>query len=187
MKKLLTLSLLSFLLFFGCNQESEITSPVDNSPNSQLKLISLPIPSNGLAVESGHTVYKYINGQKGGNFYAEYGYQSYTGMIYQSSYLVFEPGAFYGYKNISKTFNTTGASMIFGPSMQFQGEVKYTYKVTGLDLSGVDPNTLDFVYIDANGNMIPVEYDHIAMAQSSGTLAVYGAKLPHFSRYGFVN
>jgi hypothetical protein len=187
MKKLLTLSLLSLLLFFGCNQESEITSPVTNSSNSQLKLINLPAPSSSLTVESGHTVYKYINGYKGGNFYAEYGYQGNAGMIYQMSYLVFEPGSFYSYKNISKTFSTTGAAMVFGPSMQFQAEVKFTYKVTGLDLSGVNPNTLDFVYIDAIGNMYPVEYDNIAMDLNSGTLAVYGAKLPHFSRYGFVN
>jgi hypothetical protein len=187
MKYLFTIALFSVLIPLGCNQESEIILPDDPGSNHQLKLISLPLPSSGLTIESGHTVYKYINGYKGGNFYAEYSYQSNSGMIYQASYLVFEPGAFYSYENISKTFSTTGASMVFGPLMQFQGEVKFTYKVTGLDLSGLNPKTLDFVYIDATGNMYAIEYDNIAIDLNSGTLAVYGAELPHFSRYGFVN
>ena len=186
MKKLLTLSLLSFLLFFGCNQEAEITSPEDSGQYQQYKLISLPLPTSGAHIES-QTQTKLINGQKGGSFSADFVYQSSTGKVYQTSYLTFEANAFYGLKTISKTFSTTGASMVFGPPMQFQAEVKLSYKVSGLDLSGVNPNTLDFVYVDASGNMYGVEYDSIAMDLNSGTLAVYGAELPHFSRYGFVN
>ena len=187
MKYLFSLTVFSVLILVGCNYESDITEPEYPEPQQQLNLISLPLPSSGLAVESGHTEYKYINGNYGGNFYAEYSYQSSQGMVYQYSYLAFEEGAFYGYKNISQTFSTTGASMVFGPSLQFQEEVEFTYKVTGLDLSGVNPTTLDFVYIDATGNMYAVEYDNIAIDLNSGTLAVYGAELPHFSRYGFVN
>ena len=88
---------------------------------------------------------------------------------------------------MSKTFSTTGAAMIFGPPMQFQEKVTYNYKVSGLDLTGVNPNTVDFVYIDASGNIYPVQHNGVAVNLSSGTLAVYGAELPHFSRYGFVN
>jgi hypothetical protein len=71
--------------------------------------------------------------------------------------------------------------------MQFQATVEYTYKITGLDLTGVNPNTLDFVYIDANGNMYTVDYDYVNMDVSTGMLMVKDAILPHFSRYGFVN
>ena len=85
------------------------------------------------------------------------------------------------------TFNTGGAAMEFGPPMQFQAVVEYTYKITGIDLTGVNPNTLDFVYIDANGNMYSVEYDYVQMDQTTGMLKVVNAVLPHFSRYGFVN
>jgi hypothetical protein len=186
MKKLLTFLIFSVLIFFGCNQESEVISPVDPGSNHQLKLISLPLPSSGLTVES-QTYTKVINGNYGGYFSGYYSYQSTNGMVYQKSYLEFDAGAFYGTKTISQTFNTGGAAMEFGPSMQFQAEVEFTYKVSGLDLTGVNPNTLDFVYIDASGNMYPVDYEDILMDQNSGTLAVYGAELPHFSRYGFVN
>ena len=186
MKNLLTLGLFSLLVFFGCNQESDITSPEDTGSYQQYELIKLPLPSSGAHIES-QTQTKVINGEEGGSFYAEFGYQSSTGMVYQISYLEFEKEAFSGTKTISKTFSTTGAAMVFGPPMQFEADVRYTYKVSGLNLTGVNPKTLDFVYIDASGNIYPVQYNSIAMDLNSGTLAVYGANLPHFSRYGFVN
>jgi len=188
MKKLLTLSLFSFLLFFGCNQESEITSPVNNSPNPQLKLISLPTPSGGLNIETDYTVYKQINGGAGGSFWASYRYKGGpNGTVYMNSGLNFPANSFSGVKYISQTFSSTGAAMVFGPPMTFNVPVYYSLKIGGLDLTGVNPETLDFVYIDANGNMYPCEYSAIAIDVASGTLAVYNAKLNHFSRYGFVN
>ncbi len=188
MKKLLTLSLLSFILFFGCNQETEITSPVNNSPNTQLKLIPLPAPSGGLNLETDYTAYKYINGVQGGSFWASYSYQGGpNGMVYMSSGLSFPANSFSGVKNISQTFSSTGAAMVFGPPMQFNTTVYYSLKIGGLDLTGVNPQTLDFVYIDANGNMYPCEYASIAIDIAAGVLAVYNAELNHFSRYGFVN
>jgi hypothetical protein len=186
MKKLLTFLLFSVLVFFGCNQESGITSPLDSGPEHQLKLILLPQPSSGLTVET-QTFYKEINGNIGGEFSEDYIYQSNSGPVGQSSTLNFSPGAFAGWKNISQTFNTGGAAMEFGPSMQFQATVKYSYTITGVDLSGVNQATLTFVYIDANGNMYPVNYESVDMDEATGMLQVVNAELPHFSRYGFVN
>jgi len=186
MNKLLTFLLFSALVFFGCNQESEITSPVDSGSEHQLKLIELPASSSGLSVET-QTYYKWISGDNGGEFQQWYSYQSNAGTISQFANLDFLPGAFSDWENISMTFNTGGAAMELGPQLQFQAVVEYTYIITGLDLSGVNPNTLDFVYIDANGNMYNVDYDYITMDTSSGMLKVVNAILPHFSRYGFVN
>jgi hypothetical protein len=186
MKKLLTFLLFSIFLFIACNQESEITSPVDGGSEHQLTLIQLPLPSGVLAVET-QTYYKDINGTYGGEFSADYSYQSSSGTVSQYSILDFDPGAFSGVKTISQTFNTGGAAMEFGPSMQFQATVKYTYTITGADLSGINAATLDFVYIDANGNMYPVNYESVSMDETTGMLQVINAELPHFSRYGFVN
>lgn len=186
MKKLLIFMLFSALAFFGCNQESEITSPLNTGPDTQLKLIALPLPSSGLTIET-QTYTQWIDGNNGGEFQKWYGYQSSTGWVIQFADLDFLPGAFSGGENISMTFNTGGAAMDFGPPMQFQAVVEYTYKITGVDLTGVNPNTLDFVYIDASGIMHNVEYDYVAMDVSTGMLKVVNAILPHFSRYGFVN
>ncbi len=188
MKNLLIFLLFSGLVFFGCNQDSEITSPV-NTPQERVlnkQLISLP-PSIGLGVET-QTYDQDIDGSNGGEFQKWYSYQNSSGgTIDQFADLDFFPGAFTGTKNISMTFNTGGAAMDFGPAMQFQVDVEYTYKITGLDLTGIDPNTLEFVYIDSNGNMYTVEYDYVEMDASIGMLKVKDAKLNHFSRYGFVN
>jgi len=188
MKKLLTLSLFSILLFFGCNQDSEVITPDNNSTNQQLKLISLPAPSGGLAVETLVTKYKEIDGDDGGQFETEFSYQGGpNGLVTVKSKLDFKEDAFEGIKNISQTLNTDFAAMTFGPSMQFNERVKVDLRIEGLDLSNVDPNTLDFVYIDSNGTTHFVDYDDLTMDVSKGRLDVDNAILPHFSRYGFVN
>jgi len=184
MKNLLSLSLATLLFFFGCDHDSDVTSPT----NPELKLISLPQSSSGLSVETLYTESMDINGRYGGEFTANFNYQGGPfGQVTIESELEFDSYSFQGTVEITQTLDSEFAALKFGPSMQFNKDVELDLIITGLDLIGVNPNTLDFVYIDANGNMIPVEYDHIAMDQNSGTLAVYGAKLPHFSRYGFVN
>jgi hypothetical protein len=183
MKHITSALLLTLLFFLGCDQITEINAPQERIINKHL--ISLP-KRIGLGVES-QTYYKYINGYYGGEFQQSYSYQSGSGTIYQFADLDFNSGVFSGTKNISMTFNTGGAAMEFGPSTQFQAEVEYTYKITGLDLTGVNPATLDFVYIDVNGNMYTVDYDYVTMDANTGMLKVVNAILPHFSRYGFVN
>jgi hypothetical protein len=77
--------------------------------------------------------------------------------------------------------------MEFGPSMQFQVDVEYTYTIYGADLTDITEENLDFVYIDVSGNMYPVPYESVSMDTTNGMLKVVNAELPHFSRYGFVN
>jgi len=182
--KILT-SFLFVTLFFllGCDQITEINAPQEKILNK--RLIALPQPI-GPSIES-QTYTKDINGDYGGEFQKYYSYQSSSGQISQFADMDFDPGAFSGTKTISMTFNLDGAAMEFGPSMVFQDDVEYTYVISGLDLSGVNPNTLEFVYIDATGNMYVVEYDYVTMDVTTGMLKVKNAVLPHFSRYGFVN
>ena len=188
MKHLINFLFVTLLLILGCEQATDVNSPI-NEPQERVlnkQLITLPT-SSGLTVES-QTYYKDIDGNNGGEFQQSYSYQNISGgTVYQFADLDFLPGAFSGTKNISMTFNTGGAVMEFGPAMQFQAVVEYTYKITGLDLTGVNPNTLEFVYIDSNGNMYAVDYDYVTMNASTGMLMVKDAILPHFSRYGFVN
>jgi len=183
--KLITSALFLTLLFIlGCDQITEINAPQERIVNKQL----IKLPENvGLGVES-QTYTQDINGANGGEFQRTFSYQNSSGgTVYQFGDLDFFPGAFTGTKNISMTFNTGGAAMELGPPTQFQARVDYTYKITGIDLTGVNPNTLEFVYIDANGNMYAVDYDYVTMDASTGMLKVVNAILPHFSRYGFVN
>lgn len=183
--KLITSAFLLTLLFFsGCDQVADINAPQERVINKQL--ISLP-QRVGLGVET-QTYTQDINGANGGEFEQSYSYDNSTGgTVYQFAKLDFFPGAFTGTKNISMTFNTGGAAMELGPAMQFQADVEYTYEITGVDLTGINPATLEFVYIDASGNMYTVDYDDVIMDANTGMLKVINAVLPHFSRYGFVN
>ena len=184
MKHITSILLLTLLFLLGCDQVTEINAPQERIINKQL--IKLP-EMVGLGVES-QTYTQDINGTNWSEFQRTFCYQNSSGgTVYQFGDLDFFPGAFTGTKNISMTFNTDGAAMEFGPSMQFQARVDYTYKITGLDLTGVNPATLEFVYIDANGNMYAVDYDYVTMDAATGMLKVVNAVLPHFSRYGFVN
>ena len=187
MKTFITTFSLLLMFSIGCTDQTGITSPEQSEPTQTLKLINLPA-SNGLSVETLYTKSKYINGDDGGYFSEQF---SYVGTNYSyvtiSSRLIFPSGSFSGSQTITQTFNTETASLEFGPEMQFKIPVKYSLRISGIDLSGVDQKTLQFVYIAQDGSITKVVYDLITMDAATGTLTVYNAQLNHFSRYGFVN
>ncbi len=186
MNKTTKLLLIPILFLFGCEQGIDISNPPPETGH-QYKLIKLPRPKN-LSVEDLHTESKDINGDYGGWFSEGFSYYGGpSGTVSFLSTLHFYAGSFSGTETITQTFNTETAAITFGPSMQFNVPVYYTLTITGLDLTGVDPTTLDFVFIDANGNMYPCEKESVTMDASTGMLKVKNAHLNHFSRYGFVN
>ena len=75
----------------------------------------------------------------------------------------------------------------FLPEGEFYEPALYNVTFMGIDLTNVNPSTLDFVYINNDGTIEPIDYDNLAVDVSSGFLNVTNAKLNHFSRYGFVN
>jgi hypothetical protein len=188
MKYLLTLVLASVLLFVGCDQKSELITPVEESSTQEYNIISLPTPTGGLSVETIYNFTKEISGEQGGIFYNGFSYEGGPfGTVTVNSRLLFPSNSFSGQQEISKTFNTDFATMEYGPSMSFNVPVLCGLRFYGLDLSGIDPETVKFVYIRTDGTIEDVEYDSISMNVSSGYLYVKNAQLNHFSRYGFVN
>ena len=188
MKKLLTLSLLSFLFFFGCNQDSEILAPVEEPSNQDYNLISLPTPTGGLSIETIYSFSMEISGEQGGTFYNYFSYEGgIFGEVWVVSTLVFPPNSFTGNKDITKTYNTDYATMEYGPSMSFNEPVLCDLLYYGLDLTGINPETVRFVYIRNDGTIVDCEYESLTVIVASGLLYVKNAQLNHFSRYGFVN
>ena len=78
------------------------------------------------------------------------------------------------------------ATTEFGPEGDFDKPVIFNLTYMGLDLSKIDPEEIDFVYIDDSGNITPIDYQGLQIEAQSGKLEVINAYLPHFSRYGFV-
>ena len=185
MKQLTSFLFVALLLILGCEQVTEVNPPPERILNKQL--VMLPSPT-GPAVEDDLIVYKDIDGENGGWFSEDFTYQGGpSGTVNITSTLHFNSNSFTGTQTIAQTFNTETAAITFGPSMQFNVPVDYTLIITGLDLTNVNPNTLDFVYLDANGNMYAVDKEYVIMDENTGMLKVKNAELDHFSRYGFVN
>ena len=189
MKHLLTLSLLLVFFFFGCNQETDITSPVISSSEQQeINWITLPSPE-GLSVNPlSFTVSELIDGSQGSTIILS---ESYVGgpfgevQIYAK--LKIPANSFTGTEEITITCLPEEGTAEFGPSMTFEKDLVFTLEYEGIDLTGVDPNTVKFCYIAADGSLVETENNGIDVDFSVGTIKVFKAKIPHFSRYGFVN
>ena len=54
----------------------------------------------------------------------------------------------------------------------------------GLNLDGVD-NSADFYYIKTDSDFESLNKDNKVIQYSNGKLEVKGAKLPHFTRFGW--
>ena len=187
MKKLLVFGLFSFLILFGCSEESDLTSPVGmNTIQEPNWLVSLP--STGLGIETIHTASALIEGIRGGNvnFKGDFVGGPF-GKIHVDSKLVIPAGAFSGSMVISSNIDDVNCLTTFGPSFIFNQPLDYTLLLQGLDLTGVNPDSVKFVYQAADGTIHECQSDGVDVDLAKGKLKVNKAKIHHFSRYGFIN
>jgi hypothetical protein len=231
MKYLLTLSLFSILFFLGCDQETDITSPLSESLDLQQKVTSvLPVTddTNTLSDDpNGRDPYlqredyppgaddifipinlppsvipnleasEVIDGQSGG--FIEIYFEYHGGgddddddddggsKIILYARLDILPKAFEGSEEISMILNNEIGTISFYPHMVFKRPVHLDVMYSGIDLSGINPNSVDFIFQNYDGTTEQVEFDSIEMDESTGTIELDDAELTHFSRYGFVN
>jgi len=88
---------------------------------------------------------------------------------------------------ISKTLSVLNTSVEFAPTMVFYSDVYYNVTYSGLNLNGIDLSKIKFAYIGADGSIQIAEHEGITFNTATGMLSVKNARIPHFSRYGFVN
>jgi hypothetical protein len=183
MKKLLTLSLLSFLIFFGCNQESEVISPIQSSLEKQWITVS---DNGGLSIEEIFTkTKKKADGSKGWNITFDH---IFSDGVRTMGDLDCPKNAYAGRLTFSFTLSNDLTVIDFNPSpFYFNIPLEYTVIYEGLDLTGVNPEDVDFYYVAPNGELVKAQYTRLEVDIAAGRLFVLDAKLPHFSRYGFVN
>ena len=77
------------------------------------------------------------------------------------------------------------AAIDFSPSSVFNIPLVLNLKITGVDLTGINPNDINFYYFAQDGSVFSVQNDGITIVPQTGTLEITNAKLPHFSRYGW--
>lgn len=80
--------------------------------------------------------------------------------------------------------NSNNGTAKFYPSPEmFNKPLIFNLMITGVDLNGVDPKTIDYVYLAPDGTFQPIDYKQIVI--NNGILIVDDAKIPHFSMYGW--
>ncbi len=202
MKHLLILSLLlGFFFSFGCDQGSDLTS-FEYDSTAQDKVDTYPpgaesvfIPMNLPPSEIPNlTVSKVIDGQSGGYIETYFEYDDGPGPgdgprhnndIILYARLDISPNAFNGSETIWMIIDNEIGSISFYPHIVFNTPVNLDLIYRGIDLEGIIPNSVDFIFQNFDGSTEQLTYASIVVDPDEGYLALDDAKLHHFSRYGW--
>jgi hypothetical protein len=181
--------LIFFLGFIiGCGKESDLVAPIDSAKGNEPNWIAIPSAEDQILQKNIFTG-KWICGDTGSTLKINTLYRSFTPFRFTKINAVAEiqKNSFEGWTFITMSVSDRYGVTTFLPDINFSKPVIYNLTITGIDLSGIDPETVKFVYMSPNGEYHQAEYDQLNVDPSIGMLQVINAKLPHFSRYGFAN
>lgn len=186
MKNIFKISVIVSLLILGCSDQSNFSSnPVQKKAN--YSLIKLPAPK-GLQVNNIYSDTKEIDGSIGGTLSLSGCYNGGPfGTLSVTATLEFPSGSFEGKKTLSMTADDEYCASSFQPGVSFSKAGVYNITYTGVDLSGINPSTVKFVYLRNDGSLEYPLHEGIIVDLAVGKISIQNAKLNHFSRYGFVN
>lgn len=128
---------------------------------------------------------KVIDGTIGGSLEIDFKLRDEKIRIKIKASLTIPPGAFSGTRIIWMVINNEIGSIWFYPHLVFSIPVQFDIKYEGIDLSDINPGTIDFIYQNNDGSLESVDYELLVMNVESGFLKVKNASLLHFSRYGW--
>jgi hypothetical protein len=180
MKKLILLLIPVMLIIAGCSQS--ILEPTAPALEVQKSVIQLPPPSS-LSIENVYEVSEEIDGSRGGMVKMNESYSSGSGLVTIKAKLKIPQDAFSGTETIGYLVSGSDGSIDFSPGMSFNKDLQFDIRFTGLDLSGINPDEIHFMYMDPDGTTHPVEYSSLTVDLDRGVLEVKDAVISHFSRY----
>lgn len=186
MRKLSYLAALMLLSFVGCMQENSVIEPFNNVEKTQAKTIIMLPDRSDISVEDVFSASQNISGVTGGEIHLVKNYVASNGQTVNIDCRLTVPAnsSYSDSRNITLQVSDQ-AGVDFYPSMTFNQPVILNYTISGLDLNGVNPADVDFFYVDQNGNLAPTVNDGVSVNQTTGTLTVVNAQLPHFSRWAY--
>jgi hypothetical protein len=181
MKYLLIQSVLISILFAGCmsdNLISESPSPVDGS-----KLVWLTVSDNqSMKTETEVVISKTINGNSGGKITIN----EVIGKTEVTGTLTVPAGGYPGNQNITIKLNDTWLYQVYTPSpFLFRNPLILNLTYKNVDLSDTDAKSVGFYFLSENGTYYKADYDSIIYDPLNQTIGIVGAKIPHFSRWGW--
>ena len=197
MKKYFLLLVTAGLVLSGCNSENFLVDPVQSNSNVKQSqqivietgFLNLPVmKQTGNSVASNLTDAALIYGNKGGELEVEgkLGIAK-SGVVEVHGRLDIPSGAFKGSKTLYMSADKSSTSVTFGPSgTHFDKYLLLDLKYDGLNLDGVDVSNIKFVYLSSDGIYSIIPNDGIQVDVKEGKIEVLGARIDHFSRFGFV-
>jgi len=183
----LALVFLLLLLFsFACKEGTSLVAPDNTSVSSEEpNWISLPVP-NDTRLQKTFSVTELITVQNGGTIQIRESYDGGPhGKVKVFAKIKFGKNVVTEDTYFTMTLDDETCMLTFSPSMTFDKDAELTIELKGIDLGGVDKKDVDFVYYDANGQYVSVDYKKLKVNIRKGDLKVEKVKIPHFSRYGF--
>jgi hypothetical protein len=187
MKKYISIIVLLSLFVIGCSEQASINSPANNAKTTEPNWIVLP-KTEGMEINQIFSTSKLIDGKAGGSMLLNYSYNGgLFGKVTCSSSLQFPKGSFYEKITFTMTHDDGLCVSSFMPGYQFNKVLTFNVRYTGIDLTGIDLANIGFAYIAADGSIEYAVNNGINIDHRIGKIEVKDAKIPHFSRYGFVN
>jgi len=186
MKKLVSIILLSLFFMVGCQDDNSILEPTNDLSDFSLNKGRRILDYKNKDLDDFSDFlsnYNIVLGYTGGDI--PFNYDAPNGFSVEGNITIPE-GAYFGLKQFSVEFDMESYSAHFYPSPTvFDVPLILDMKFSELDLTGVDPDVIAFSYIGLDGILETAECKSIRVDVKKGTLEVVGAKLPHFSRYGW--
>jgi len=205
MKITLTSLLLSALVLVGCADDSSfLTSPESqfNQKSTSPNWVKLPDdPGQGFGVETEYSAQKLITGKDGG--------------VIKLNVRIDRPGHEFGdfvvkakvkvkkhsfpdneQRLFTITLDPNNAYIKITPSPStLDKHIKVSWMIKGIDVSNINPNTFNFVYVGDNTEMLETSKEELIVNYNRHKIKVRGAKIhpnnpnntPDGTRYGFVN
>ena len=184
MKKNIVIIAAVLISFLGCNENLQVVEPEYNSVSGP-NWITLPQQS-GSSVETEYSVTGQINGIDGGKLEInEIYFGGPQSTVKVNVILKFPKNCFQGTKTITMLVDNVNGTVTYSPSMNFDIPALLDLQFGGIDLTGINPDDIDFVYHNPDGYFDSMEYLRLIVDPKSGTIKLIDGKVPHFSRYGF--
>ncbi len=181
-KKYAGILIIFIMVLSGCTKDNPVENPINEFEGRSLINIPKSIEAEVGAVISAS---KIIDGCKSGSVIIDTQYQSSTGPMKIFAEIKFKANAFTGSKLVTMMIDNVSGTVSFDPPSVFSRPANLDMKLEGVDLSGINQDHVDFVYINPNGTFEPVLYKDIIINISSNNLEIKDAEINHFSRYGW--
>jgi len=179
-----SLTLILFLLIgwmlSNCSRDRDPFSVSSHSPDLRQQIKLIPFAKQSRAFLKLYQDSTWVTVQNGGELNLDY-----DGDNGPECKLTILPGAIDEDRMLSMSIDDSIFAITFGPhGIIFSEPALLDIHATGLDLSNVDPNTIDIYYDNTDtGTWERMERDTVIVNVMEGDVIVKNARIPHFSRY----